>query len=378
MRKFPRIVKLLGLLAVTFFWARPPIASATETRIKDIVDIEGERTNTVTGIGLVTGLNGTGSKSGTTRQIYANLLQRYDLRIDALLRTAIQNNSQLKTNNTSVVAVSAELPTHAKPGQRLDVLVSTLDDASNLQGGYLVVTNLLGPDGEVYARADGTVSTGGFNVSGDAASVSKNYPTTSRISNGAVVEKCIPILPQDPGSVRLLLRQADWQTIYRIAEAINARHPGTASIEGISSVHVQTPTHPDERAKFLAEVTSLRVQPAIEARVMINERTGTVVISEGVRLSRVAVAHGNLSVITGENPEVVQPAPFSDGQTTVVPRTEIDVIEEKNPIMMMESGTDVNDLVKALNALGVTPRDLSSIFQQLKEVGALHARLELQ
>lgn len=351
---------------------------AMETRIKDIVDIEGERTNTITGVGLVGGLNGTGSKSGTTRQVYANLLQRYGLRMDALQRLAIQNNSQLKTNNASVVAVTAELPTHAKPGQRLDVLVSTLDDASNLQGGLLLVTNLLGPDGEVYARADGTVSTGGFNVSGDAASVSKNYPTTGRISNGAVVEKCVPVQQQDPSFARILLRQADWQTVYRIAEAINTRHPGTASIEGIGSVHLQTPTDPDERARFLADVTSLQVRPAMEARVVINERTGTVVISEGVRLSRVAVAHGNLSVITGENPEVVQPAPFSDGQTAVVPRTEIDVIEEKNPIMMMESGADVNDLVRALNALGVTPRDLSSIFQQLKEAGALHAQLELK
>lgn len=351
---------------------------AEDVRIKDITDVEGQRINTITGLGLVTGLAGTGGTSPVTREVAANILPRLGVRFDPLVRAALRDDTRQRTDNLSVVLVSADLPTTARPGQHTDVVVSTYDDAESLQGGMLVMTPLLGVDGEVYATASGPVSVGGFSFSGDAATVQQNFPTSGRIPNGAVVEKPVPICHTELPCQHLLLREADLETAHRIAQSINQIAPNTALVVDAGTIRVATPLSLDERLAFLAMIGNLRVSPDTIARVIVNERTGTVVIGENVKLSQVAVTHANLSVITSETPEVAQPLPFARGRTTVVPRTEIDVMEEDRSIQVFPASATVGDLAQALNALGVTPRDLSSIFQLLKESGALHAKLEFK
>ncbi|MCA9162797.1 MAG: flagellar basal body P-ring protein FlgI [Planctomycetales bacterium] len=358
-----------------------PVAHAqVEVRIKDITDIEGVRSNKLTGLGLVTGLNNTGGKTPITREFLQNMLQKFGLRSDPLQRLNARTDAQTKTNNLSVVAVTAELPPFIRRGQHLDVVVSTMDDATSLQGGQLMLTPLYGVDDQVYAVADGSVSIGGFSFSGEAATVQKNHPTTGRIPNGAVVEKevCMPPIGLN-GYVRLLLRRDDYETARRMTLAINERYPETANLVDARTVNLRVPAKDSSAVNtFLGIVTSIYITPDLPATVVINERTGTVILGENVKLSRVAITHANLAVITGESPQVSQPAPFSQGETTVVPRTSIDVIEEQGAVQVMDSPATVGDLAQALNALGVTPRDLSSIFQQLKESGALHAELKFK
>ena len=347
-----------------------------EVRIRDLSDVEGVRTNQLVGLGLVTGLNGTGSKSPITRQLAQNFIQRYGLRVDPDLRARLRTDTTDKTNNLSVVTVTADLPAFARNGQTIDVLISTFDDAKNLAGGQLIMTAMKGVDGEIYAVASGAISTGGFAFSGDAAGAQKNHPTTGRIPNGATIERetCTPI--GQNGVVRMLLRQSDFETARRIALAINTEYPAAARAIDSTSIEINVPTpHADDVPAFIGQVGNLKVIPDRAARVVINERTGTVIIGENVRLARVLITHANLSITTAETPEVSQPAPFSQGQTTVVPRTQVSVTEEKSLVNEVEQQSTVGDLAKALNALGVTPRDLSSIFQQLKESGALHAEL---
>jgi len=356
-------------------------AAPLEVRIKDITDVDGVRTDKLTGMGLVTGLTGTGGRNPTTRQVLMTLVQKFGQRADPTLRLGIRDDAKEKSENTSVVIVTAELPAFARRGSRMDVLVSALDDASSLQGGQLVLTPLEGVDGEVYAVASGPITIGGFTFSGQAATVQRNFTTTGRVANGATVEKevCRPKIGHD-GRVRFLLREPDFETSRRITEAINATLPGVATSLDPGAVELLVPA--DQVADingFIGRVGGLRVAPDVRARVVINERTGTVVVGDNVRLSRVAITHANLSVITGESPVVSQPAPFAErGRTVVVPRTELKVTEERKPINVLDDTATVGDLARALNALGVTPRDLSSIFQMLKESGALHAELELK
>lgn len=350
-------------------------------RIKDITRVEGSRTNKLTGMGLVTGLNGTGGKNPVTRQFALNMLERFDLRADPDERASIRASGLDKTENLSVVTVTAEVDVmQHKVGNPIDVTVSIFDDASNLQGGILMLTPLYGVDGEVYAVANGPISTGGFSFSGDAASVQQNHPTTGRIVNGATIEKDICDSTFRPTThFRLNIVSPDLQTARRIADAVNEHWPGQARLYDGGAVDIQIPI--EYRANpnlFIAEVQALRVVPDIEARVVINERTGTIIVGENVQLSRVAISHANLSVITGETPLVSQPAPFSQGQTAVVPRTDIEVNEGVSPLTVFDQPVTVGELARALNAMGVPPRDLSSIFQQLKQSGALHAKLVFQ
>ena len=350
-----------------------------EVRIKDITSVAGVRSNQLVGMGLVTGLNGTGGKNPETRQFALNMLQRFGLRADPTIRAQLRNDSKLKTDSLSVVVVTANLPAFAKKGSVLDVTVSTFDDASSLQGGQLIMTPLFGVDDEVYAVASGPVSIGGFSFEGQAGSVQKNHPTTGRMAGGATVEKetCTPI--GEDGFVGLLLREPDYETASRIGQAINIVHPDSARVTDASTVEVAVPVqHQLDVPSFLSLIGQLPVKPDVKAKVVINERTGTVIIGARVKLSPVLITHANLAVITAETPVVSQPAPFSDGETTVVPRTDLQVIEEKNPVSVIDETATVGDLARALNALGVTPRDLSSIFQQLKAAGALHADLEFQ
>ena len=371
--KMMRTTRIAALVSFVVFGA----ARGAEVRIADLTDVEGVRSNTLTGIGLVTGLAGTGGDTPLTREFAANLVQRFGQRLDPVLRPRVRADTQQRTDNISVVVVTAELPVFARPGQRIDVTVSTYDDAESLNGGVLVMTPLYGVDGRVYATASGALSVGGFSFSGDAAQAQKNHPTTGRIVNGAVVEDVVPNCLQNARTVNLLLRHANFQTAHRIATAINSVAPASARTVNAGTVNVDLPAL-EEPVAFVSRIQDLRVIPDLEARVVINERTGTVVIGENVRISKVAITHANLTVITGESPEVAQPLPFSQGETVVVPRTQVDVVEEDNPIQVIEQTTTVGDLANALNALGVTPRDLSSIFQHLKVIGALHAKVDIQ
>ena len=350
-----------------------------EVRIKDITNVAGVRTNQLVGMGLVTGLNGTGGKNPETRQFALNMLQRFGLRADPTIRAQLRNDSKLKTNSLSVVVVTAELPAFAKKGSTIDVTVSTFDDATSLQGGQLIMTPLVGVNDEVYAVAAGAVSIGGFSFEGQAGSVQKNHPTTGRLAGGATVEKetCTPV--GEDGFVRLLLQEADYETASRIGQAINIVYPESARVTDAATVKVLVPAqHQFDVPSFLSLIGQLPVRPEVKAKVVINERTGTVVIGAKVKLSPVLITHANLAVITAETPVVSQPAPFSDGETVVVPRTDLEVIEEKRPVSVIDETATVGDLAQALNSLGVTPRDLSSIFQQLKAAGALHAELEFK
>ena len=372
-----RILPAISLLALTLSMS---IATAGEplVRIRDITQIAGEHPNQITGMGLVIGLAGTGGDSQATKQFALNLLQKMGNRVDPQLRDNILR-FQEKTDNMSVVLVNATLSPHAKNGQRIDVMVSAFDNAESLTGGNLVATELYGLDGEVYAIAAGPISLNGGDFGGDAARVTKNHPTTGRISMGGTVEAEVPCTLFRDGIFEFLLRSPNYLTAMNIANAINLYSPGSAIVRDPATVAVQLPASATgDYFRFVAECQELKVAPGSIARVVINERTGTIVIGSDVKLSQVAITHGNLIVSTVETPEVSQPAPFSEGETIVVPRTNTDVTEPGGVISVIEQNVTVGDLAASLNALGVSPRDLSSIFQMLKESGALHAELELK
>ncbi len=369
----------VGIVWALLLVAGPRVTHAAHVRIKDITTVEGVRVNTLIGMGLVTGLNGTGGTSPVTREYAMNMLQRFGLRADPAIRRAIRTDTKQRTNNLSVVTVTAELPIFAKPGSRIDVTVAAFDDATSLQGGILITTPLVGVDDTVYATASGPISVGGFSFSGDAATVQQNHPTTGRAPNAGIVEMEVPNHFAEQGNYRLLLQTADFKTAGRVSDAINAVFPNSALAVDAGTIQVLLPeSFLNDPACFIGEVENLQVVPDVKARVVINERTGTVIVGEHVKISRVAITHANLSVITSETPTVSQPAPFSEGETTVVPRTQVDVTEGSRPVSVVDEPVTVGDLAQALNALGVTPRDLSSIFQQLKATGALHAELVFQ
>lgn len=348
-------------------------------RIKDITDIEGVEKITLRGFGLVTGLKKTGGNSPITRQLLVNYLDRMGLRSDPTQRAALANDARLRTDNVSAVSVIAQVPQLLQPGQTFDVQVATLDDADSLRGGILQPTTLIGVDGHEYALASGAVSMNGFTFGGQAATVQKNHDTTARVPNGAALKTRIDWPIPRHGNTRLLLRDNDLKTTHRIAEAINRRFPGAARAVHGRVIDVFTPPQwGADITTFLMTVRDLTVKPDTPARVVINDRTGTIIAGGNVRISQVAITHANLTVVTGERPEVSQPAPFSDGQTVVVPRTDINVNEQGAPVSVLGGTTTVAELAEALNALGVTPQDLSAIFQQLKEAGALHADLEIK
>ena len=371
-------IRLIAVLFCITSLARSAY-SVDKIRIKDITSIGGVRTNKLTGFGLVSGLNGTGGKSPVTRQLALAFIERQGQRADPALRRLIANDTRQKTDNLSVVVVTAELPAFAKRGSKIDVVVSAFDDAKSLQGGILMLTPLRAVDGEVYVAASGPVSIGGFSFSGNAASVVKNHPTTGKITGGGQVERVVPTPIGNRGSFRLLLDREDFETARRIRQAVRDESSAYASIIDAGTIEVRLPREKQhDMISQIGVIRNIRIVPDTKARVVINERTGTVVIGENVKISKVAITHGNLAVINTENPIVSQPAPFSQGTTTPLDRTNQVVVEEKNPVSVVEASTTVGDLVRALNALGVTPRDLSSVFQQLKASGALHADLEYQ
>jgi len=365
------MARLVLALAAGLVVAAP---APSQVRIKDITEVAGARSNQLIGFGLVVGLDQTGSRSTFTQQVAVDLLQRQGVATGIF--SQLPAESVIRSTSISAVMVTAELGPFARKGSRIDVTVSTLDDARSLQGGTLLLTPLRGVDGEVYAVGQGALSIGGFSVTAQASGVQKNHLNVGRVPNGGIVEKEAPgdVMPQ--GKAHLLLKEADFNTSRLIAKTINDRFPGVATPLDPGSVLLcpapdpcRTPT------QFLAEVGLLEVRPDVPARVVINERTGTLVAGEHVTISTTAVAHGNLYIGVAVNPVVSQPAPFSGGQTAVVPQTTVAAAEERRRLIVLPQSTTVAEVARALNALGVTPRDLIAIFQALKQAGALHAEL---
>ena len=347
---------------------------AIELPIKDLSDIEHDRENILTGIGLVTGLNATGGTTFPTRTFMVNLYQRFGVPFDPIIRAALENNNRLTTTSMSVVVVTAKLSTTDQIGKVIDVTVSVLDDATDINNGELVRTNLFGMDKCVYAVASGRVNTGGLLATGAAATVQKNHPTTGHAT--AIVENRVPNWLKPRSHFRLLLRDANYETATRIQDVINVKYPYAATIEESGIVRVDIPPRfYEDRFRFISMIQQERVVPGTKATVHINSQTGTVIVSDTVKLSRVAITQGNISVITGESAQVSQPLPLSEGQTVVVPQTEIEITEDRNPLTVIGEATTVTDLAEALNALSVSPQDLSSIFRELHSQHKLHAKL---
>lgn len=347
---------------------------ASAARIKDIADVEGVRRNMLVGYGLVVGLNGTGDalrNSVFTQESLVGMLERLGVST---------RGASLNTKNVAAVMVTADLPPFARMGGRVDVAVSALGDAKSLLGGTLLVTPLLGADGEAYAVAQGALTVNGFAVKGAAESVTRGVPTSARIASGAVVEREVAFSFEGMRKLRLALRNPDFTTASRIAGAIAQRlGPGTASADDSGTVTIGVPgPWRDRVAELVTQVEQLQVDPDMVAKVLIDERSGIIVMGENVRVSKVAVAQGNLTVRITETPQVSQPNPLAQGQTVVVPRTQVEIDDQAGRRMVvLEPGVGLDQLVAGLNALGVGPRDLIGIIQAIKAAGALQADIEV-
>lgn len=336
-------------------------------RIKDITEVEGARGNQLTGVGLVTGLNGTGDNSPMAVQMMRNMMRNFGVTLDA---------RSVRTRNLAVVALTANLPPYVRPGQTIDVNVNTMGNASNLQGGVLVQSPLRAADGQVYAVAQGPVIVGGSSAQGAAASRTQNVPTAGRIPGGAIVEREVPADYTMGGQVALLLRQPDFATSQRIADAINRVYGVVAYAVDAGRVEINLPgQYVQAPTAFLANMGGIEIEPDAPARVAVNERNGTVVMGGNVKISAVGVAHGNLVVNVGESPQVVQPETLGGGVTAVVPRTDITADEEGGSMIAMPATTTVRDMVRVLNSLGARPRDIIEILQAISKAGALHGEL---
>jgi len=347
---------------------------AVPVRVKDLVRVQGMEEFPVVGYGLVVGLDGTGDRSGVTftAQAVANMLKHFGISV---------SRGRMRLRNVAAVMVTASVPPSAREGSKVDVVVSSLGDARSLEGGTLLMTPLVGRDGEVYIYAQGPVSIGGFNVeAGIGERLRRNYTLVGRVPEGGIVEK-VPDFKFPKDTLTLILRQPDFTTAVRVAQTINSSLFGgkeVALAKEAGTVVVPVPREYRVEggiARLLASLEHIEVEPDEVARVVINERTGTVVAGRYVRISEVAVAHENLTIRVGVTPVISQPPPFSRGGTVVVPKAQITAEAEPAGISVMPASATVEDLAKALNALGVSPRDLIAIFQALKEVGALRAEL---
>lgn len=338
-------------------------------RVKDIAKIGGNYEHQLIGYGVVVGLNGTGDSASAlfTMQSVSNMLQHFGINI---------SQANLKLRNVAAVVVTATLPPFVKKGSTIDVWVSSLGDTTSLQGGTLLLTQLQMLDGKIIAFAQGPVSIGGFNVEASGASVSKNHPTVGRIPNGALIQSRFigPDLSQQQ-ELSVVLSKPDFTTATRLASTINSNiSDNTATAVDAATVKVNIPAG-SNLVTFISTIENLNVVPDTIARVVIDERTGTVVMGENVQISTVAVAHGNLSIRISMEDEISQPQPLSSGDTIVLSQTEVKVDENNEQLMVVKAGVDINEVIKALNAIGATPRDLISILQAIKEAGALQAEL---
>ncbi len=372
----PRPVPVFALSWMLAILVLPWLASgsAVASRIKDVASFEGVRDNMLVGYGLVVGLNGTGDSLRNAAFTEASLVAMLE-RLGVGTR-----GSKLNTKNVAAVMVTATLPPFARQGTRIDATVSALGDAKSLLGGTLLVTPLVGADGEIYAVAQGSLVVGGFEAGGAAETVTKGVPTVGRVPAGAIVEREVDFALADMRELRLALHNPDFTTAQRVARAINERL-GREVAEVADSATVRLVLPEDYRARtatLLAELEQLPVEPDQPARIVIDEGAGIIVMGENVRISKVAVAQGNLTVRVTEAPQVSQPQPFSDGSTVEVPRTNVAVDEQSGRKMaILESGVTLDQLVDGLNALGVGPRDMISIIQAIRAAGALQAEIEV-
>jgi flagellar P-ring protein precursor FlgI len=354
-----------------------PTDAGARSRIKDIADFEGVRQNMLIGYGLVIGLNGTGdtiNNSPFTQQSLIGMLERLGVNTRDIAST-------LRTRNVAAVMVTATLPGFSRPGTRIDVSVGALGDATSLLGGTLLVTPMLGADGEVYAVSQGPIAVSGFSASGGAASVTKGTPTAGRIANGAIVERELGFQLAAMKTINVSLRNPDLTTARRIAQAINtfASVPIARPLDPGTVMLTVPPARENDIVGLLTDIEQLLVEPDQLAKVVIDERSGTIVMGENVRISTVAIAQGNLTIRVTETPQVSQPNPFSStGTTTVVPRTDIQVDEnEQRRLAVLPASVTLQELVNGLNALGIGPRDMIAILQAIKAAGALQADIEV-
>lgn len=357
---------LLVLCLVTAVTSAP----AGAVRLKDIATFSGVRSNKLAGYGLVVGLSGTGDGSSTdfTIQSMVNMLEKMGVRVD---------KDSLKVENVAAVMVTASMPVSSRPGAKLDVVVSSLGDASSLYGGVLLMTPLQGIDGKVYALAQGSLVLGGYSSGGQGAQASKNTTTVGQIPGGASVERSVPFRFNQQESLVIHLNGRDFSTTEQVVNRVNGVLGGRyADAEDISSIRLQIPeTFKGNLVPLMASLENIECSPDSRARVVIDERSGTVVLGSNVTLSKVAVTHGNLNVVVKEKPQVSQPQPFGQGQTTVTPNTQLKVQEQTKRLVLVE-GANIQELVNGLNAIGASPRDVMSILRTLKAAGALHADLQ--
>ena len=366
--------RLLGpLLAVLALCAAWP---AQALRIKEVAAVQGVRSNQLTGYGLVVGLDGTGDQ--TTQMPYTTQsLQNYLQNMGVSLPPNLTGQLQLK--NVAAVIVTAQLPAFAQPGQFVDVNVSSMGNAKSLKGGMLIATPLRGADGEIYALAQGSLVVGGAGASSGGSKVQINHLSAGRIPQGAQVERSVPTPLHEGDSVTLGLNASDFQTARRVAQAINARMgEGRAQALDGRTVQVRAPNDPNARVNFIAELEELPIESMVpSAKVVINARTGSVVLNQAVTLGHCAIAHGNLSIVISSRPVISQPAPLSQGQTVVTQQSDIQINQDPGNIIQMPASAQLSDVVRALNGLGATPQDLLAILQAIKAAGALNAELEV-
>ncbi len=361
-----RRAAVLGLLLVL------ALTPARAERIKDLATLAGVRSNQLVGYGLVTGLNGTGDQTSQTPFTVQSLKSML-----AGLGVVLPAEMNLQLKNVAAVSLHAELPPFAKPGQAIDVTVSSLGNAKSLRGGSLLMAPLRGADGQIYAMAQGNVVVGGLGVEGEGSRITVNVPSTGRIPNGASVERAVPNSFTVGGPLILNLNRPDFTTAQRLAEAVNQAYGGQVAVAmDAASVRIRAPTNPSQRVGFVAMVENLTLEPGeAAARVIVNSRTGTVVIGQNVRVAPAAVTHGSLTVTIASDPVISQPNPLAGGQTVVAPRADIAVDEEANPMFLFNPGVALEDIVRAVNQVGASPSDLVSILEALKAAGALRAEL---
>lgn len=366
----PALLVFLAVLVIRCAFG-PEAAASAGSRILDIARIQGVRENQLVGYGLVVGLTGTGDKSATgfTLRSMSSLLEAMGVTI---------RPDEMSVKNVAAVIVTATLPPFAREGSRIDVVVSSLGDAKSLKGGILVQTPLRGADGKVYAVSQGPLSLGGFAAEGPGGTrESTNHLTVARIPNGGIVERELPVVFEESGRFEITLKQPNFTTARRVVDAItSALGPGTAGALDASTVVVESPDWTrDGIVRFLARVGELTVVPSVPARVVFNERTGTIVAGGEVVIHPVAISHGNLDIRVSATTGVSQPAPFSEGVTTIVQESGIGVRSGGGQFTVLSEGTTLSEIARALNAMGVTSRDMIAIFQAIKEAGALQAEL---
>lgn len=370
---FCSIFAFVFLAFPTFFYCQKTDAKMS-IRVKDLADIEGVRSNELIGYGLVVGLNRTGDR--VQQNLYArktlqNLLERMGITARAV---------DLKPENIATVMVTGKLPPFVRQGSKIDVTVSSIADARSLQGGTLILTPLKGINGQIYAIAQGSVSIGGISAGGGGNSVEINHPTVGRVPNGATVERTVPTALAANNRLTLVLRNDDFSTAARLDKVINAKFgSGTAKALDGRNVQVQLPPkYFENRVAFIAELESLRLTPDKIAKIIINERTGTIIMGREVRIASVAISQGGVTIRVGTEFDVIQPEPLTKGETQVVPNKTVDVEQKKPESVILPDGATVDEVVRGLRALGVSARDIISILQAIKSAGAMNADLEMQ